>query len=330
MNNYFLVFVFSISVLFGAAYNTNRHFNFEHSSDSKSYIKMANGDYNVTVTHKYRFAIPLVVNKLSLILNNLGLKSERLQMVLFMIINSVLMAIAAVFIFLILECFGFSFLISVLSVLPFLTSRWAVFASALPLVESFYICSICGFLYALIAKKYKILYLFILLGPIAKESFWFYMPMLFFFIEKPKIMFTLGFTLLSIALFLLVRFEIDYLFPNSNPNGLTNALNHIEMVWFSVSRMFSFKGIGELFFVFGWFNLILLFGIFVTKQRFLLLEKSKIGMFLYVSAITLAQMFLSGDIDRMFFLISPIYCVAFAFYFSAVLVKENDSTLKIK
>lgn len=251
-------------------------------------------------------------------------------MVLFLVINSLFMALAAVFIFLILAYFGFSFLISLLSILPFLTSRWAVFASALPLVESFYICSICGFLYALIAKKYKILCLFMLIGPIAKESFWFYMPMLFFFIEKPKIIFTLGFTLLSIAFFLLVRFEIDDLFPNSNPNGLANALNHIEMVLFSAARMFSFKGMGELFFVFGWFNLILLFGIFVTNQRFLLLEKSKIGMVLYVSAITLAQMLLSGDIDRMFFLISPVYCVAFAFCFSAVLAQQNDSTLKIK
>lgn len=323
MNKYLLVFIFNCAILFGSAYNVNRYFNFEHSSDSKSYIKMSNNDYNVTITHKYRFVIPLIVKQLTDISSKLNLNADRTQMVFFLFINTFLMAFSGLFIFKTISNFGFSFLIALVSILPFLTSRWAVFATALPLVESLFIYAICGFLYAISAKKYYLALFFMVLGPIAKESFWLYIPLIFLFSEKPKVIFSIFMLMFSISLFLSIRFYIDYLYPNSNSNGFSNAINHVEMIRFSISRLFSIKGIGELFFVFGWFNLIIITGIYVSKIKYLKLETLKIWIILFICGITLAQMLLSGDIDRMFFLISPLYCVGFAFFFSKIIETQK-------
>lgn len=328
MNKFCLVFIFCCAVLFGSGYNVNRYFNFEHSSDSKSYMKMANNDYNVTVTHKYRFVIPFIISKLNHFVLYFGVKSNRTQQVLFLIINTVFMALAGVFIYLTLQTFGFDKLVSLLGILPFLTSRWAVFATAIPLVESLFLCAICGFLYAILAKKYAFALFFLFLGPIAKESFWLYVPLVFLGFETPKISRTSVAIVLSAAFFLSVRFFIDYLFPKSNPNGLSNVLEQINTIAYSIRRICTLKGFGELFFVFSWFNIFIIYSLIFSKVIFSKCDKFIFIFIFYVVGVTLIQMLLSGDIDRMFFLLSPLYCLVFSFCFSSVLVHKKRIILE--
>jgi hypothetical protein len=94
--------------------------------------------------------------------------------------------------------------------------------------------------------------------------------------------------------------------------SVQNALNHFNNIGYSLRRLFSVKGAGELFSVFGFFTLILLAGLRggETAIRAWLqpLGWTSGGLILVVAV----HMLLSGELARMGYLAAPVFAVAFS------------------
>src|SRR5436190_2016624 len=54
----FAVIFLCAALLAGPAYDSFLHYDFSHSPDAKSYMQMADGNFEVSVTHRYRVAVP--------------------------------------------------------------------------------------------------------------------------------------------------------------------------------------------------------------------------------------------------------------------------------
>ena len=310
------MFILFLGIIFPSAYNTCRHFDFLHSVDTKSYVKMAQGDYNVMVTHKYRFIIPSLSLLTTKIIQNLspnGLNRADINLwqiqLSFLIWNTVFLAMASLVLFKWLALFNLSFLSYLIGVLMFATSRWVNYSAGLPMIDSLYYFVVFLFLYGIQSNQLYMIIIALIIGPIAKESFLILIPLLIF--SKHWKILILS-TIASLAIFYSVRIFVDYLYPLSPTDGLENALNHAQTIFFSIKRICSYKGILELVLVFGWFNIILLtFMLFKFKSSIQILKSIPLISYLFCSMV-LAHMLLSGDTDRMFTLSAPFFTLILA------------------
>lgn len=316
IKQYICVYIFSLSVLIGGAYNTYYHFDFSHSSDSKSYMQMAKGNYNVNITHRYRFVVPLLAGTLAQAIDNFYSSiwknrggfdwSLRLS---FFIVNTLLMSLVGMVIFTICSASGASFTGCLVGLLAFLTSRWAFYISGLPYIDSLYLLSICGLMLGLIKNNQWLIASAIVIGPLAKESFWLFLPMIVIFNYK-NIFKTLLFLTVGAIFFYFSRQVIDALAGSIYTDGLTNAVNHLENIFYTFGRITSIKGLGEILFVFGIFNLLLWYTKWSIHISF---------WFLFITV--LAHVFLSGDVGRMLYLSAPLFCTLFSIGFDELYKK---------
>ena len=65
-----IIFLLYLYVSFSTSYQVFKDSQLELSKDSKSYMQMSNGNYNVNSTHRYRFIIPKTVSLLRPYLGN--------------------------------------------------------------------------------------------------------------------------------------------------------------------------------------------------------------------------------------------------------------------
>lgn len=314
-----LIFLFCCAVIIGPAYTTYDHFDFSHSIDTKSYLQMAQGDFDVTITHRYRMIVPFLAASINAPISGLYkfLWPERENktqglMLSFLIVNTLITSLAGLFIFLTCLEYGASFMASFISILAFLASSWTIYITGLPLVDSLYILVIALTLYGIKVQSRSALIFCILIGPFAKESFIFIAPLILLFGRN-----TLGlnyqlplFLLSGIAAFS-VRYFIDNQLKTPLDENLANAFTHVENI-LSILNRISFRGVGELFRVWGLYSFILLVGFTggraVRKAWSSRLDPACIGLLIAV----LIHMLLSGDAGRMFYLASPVFVVTIA------------------
>jgi len=193
-----------------------------------------------------------------------------------------------------------------------LSSRWAVYLAGLPMVDSLYVLVVTLAFYAARSGSRTALVCCLLLGPLAKESFVFLVPWLLVFGRAAgRWPLQLALLAVTVALTYAVRYWIDTQAGTPPAASVGNAFRHFENIGYSLRRLFSVGGVGDLFSVFGFFWLLFLLGLrnAADWRHWLRPLGWAGGTFLL---IVLLHMLLSGELGRMAYLGSPVVAVALA------------------
>jgi len=315
---YVVIFCLAFSQLIGASFLLSRHYADEFIYDAHSYLQMSQGNYDVTITHRYRFIVPVAAGVVASVFDKVGgyiwkkerpkLWSERLG---FLLVNTFVMSLAATVLYMFLESFGLSFIACFLGILPFLTSFHSIYDSSLPGTDSLYLLSIVWFFWALKSESFIALFLSSVLGILAKEAFLMFLPLLFF-TKNISLLKKLIIVAATIATYIVVRIVINSFVPQSNiEQGISNAISTIEAVSVSLARIFSVQGVLEAVSVFTLFYIPFLW---TAKNYKLFLHKMPAYFFL-IFPIVLCHILLSAELPRMLLYSFPIVCLFVAFCF---------------
>ena len=311
----FLVFFF---VIIGSAYTIYLHFDYLTVIDLRSYIKMAQGDFDVNVTHRYRVIIPFLAKVVSLPISKIytALWPHRAESLWplrlgFLLVNSTLLSLTAYFILKTCLAYSASFLSSLLAVINLLVSRFAIYIAGLPRIDSLYLLIIALVFYGIKTKSYPVLILSILLGPLAKESFIFLIPIIFFYAPIPRKQ-QIALYLLSALPVLTVHYFIDTHLGLSEKQSISNALAHFENIAYTFRKLASVRGLGEIISVFGFFNLVLIIGLTGGKEQIRRWSGKIDGPLRWWLLAVMVHIFLSGDAGRMAYLAAPTVAVMMA------------------
>lgn len=331
VRRWLLPWLLALAALANLAYPTYVHFDFSHSPDTRSYLRMAAGRFDsIRVTHRYRVLVPAaaaaVVGPVAKVYGRVWPQRPAGQWPLrfsFYVVNCCILAGAGACWFNTARRIGASAEAAALAMLAVLTSRWAIYAAGLPLADSLYLLLVGLSYYAVRCGRSEkwALAIVLLLGPLAKESFVFLVPWLFWFGRRtlawPSQMLALfGGTVALFAVHHLIDRRIDA--PLSQ--AVTNALDHIGNITYSLQRAASAKGLGELLSIFGIFTLIIPIALWLEKRLRNRTASPLLSHFGWSEAgllgVVAVHMLLSGDLGRMGYLATPIFCTALAMVFT--------------
>jgi hypothetical protein len=208
-----------------------------------------------------------------------------------------------------------------LAVLAVLSSRWAAYAAGLPLTDSLYLLVFALGYYAVRRGQGAgwALALAFGIGPLAKESFILLLPWLCWYgrnaLPWSKQAVAIGAGLLALGL---VHYAVDSHIQAPATETLSNAVAHFDNLVYSARRAFSPKGIGELLSIFGFFTFLVPVAFWISRQVTpLSVWHRTLGLpeitLLFIVGIHMA---LSGDLGRMGYLASPVFCAALALVFT--------------
>lgn len=184
-----LVYVLALGVLAGPAYTMYVHYDFSHSLDTRSYLRMARGEFaDVNVTRRYRVLVPAAAAAIAWPLEQVYARiwpqratTDWPLRLAFYLLNTLLMAGTGLVLYETCRLYGASAAAAALAVVAVLCSRWAVYTSGLPLVDSLYMLLFALAFYAARSGSGAALVWVLLLGWLVKESFVFLVPWLLVF-----------------------------------------------------------------------------------------------------------------------------------------------------
>ncbi|MCA8832816.1 hypothetical protein [Hymenobacter pini] len=315
-----VVYVLALGLVAGPAYTMYVHYNFSHSLDTRSYLSMARGQFDgVSITRRYRVLVPAAAATVAWPIEQVygriwpqRATSEWPLRLAFYMVNCLLMAGVGLVLFRTCLLYGAAPPAAVLAVAAVLASRWAVYMAGLPLVDSLYLLVCALAFYGVKARSAAALVAVYLLAPQAKESAVFLVPWLLLY-GRPALRWPAQLAWLAVggAAAVAVRFWIDNQVGAPPAESVHNALAHIENLTYSLRRLASVKGIGEIFSIFGFFSLVLVAGgrSASSRQHWIpALGWPGLGVVLVVGV----HMLLSGDLGRMGYLAAPVFAVACA------------------
>jgi len=311
-----------LGVLLNAAYPMYRHYDFSHSLDTRSYLRLASGRFDsVNVTRRYRLLVPLAAGALARPLAHLGEPTGQPRpagewplRLAFYLVNCTLLAAAGACFFRSARLAGAPAGLAAAAVLAGLSSRWAGYAAGLPLTDSLYLL-VFGLSYYAARRGAGAgwaVALALLVGPLAKESFVFLLPWLAWF-GRPALRWR-GQALalaLGVAALAAVHFWVDKAAGAAASASVSNAFAHFENLTYSVRRALSLKGVAELFSIFGLFWGPPLLALARPTGRRALApvlgwpEATMLG-------VVGVHLLLSGDLGRMGYLLAPVFTAALA------------------
>jgi len=331
LRRWLLPWFLALAALANLAYPMYVHYDFSHSSDTRSYLRMAAGRFDsARVTHRYRVLVPaaaaVVAGPVAKIYARVwpqrpaGFWPLRFA---FYLVNCLLLAAAAAAWFNAARYTGAASAAAALAMLAVLTSRWAVYGAGLPLTDSLYLLVVSLGYFAIRRGPGGgwALALALAFGPLAKESFVFLIPWLLWLgrpaLTLPKQLLALFFGL--VTLFAVHRW-VDAQTGANAGQSVSNAFEHVENVIYSLRRAASPKGVGELLSIFGLYTLIPPLALWLLKPKqstpqpavFARLGAPEAGLAVAVGV----HMLLSGDLGRMGYLFAPAFCVLLALCFT--------------
>ena len=316
-----VVYLFAVGVVAGSAYTMYVHYDFSHSIDTRSYLRVARGEFRGnSLTRRYRVLVPAVAAAVAWPLERVYARiwpqratSEWPLRLAFYLVNTLLLAAAGLIIFQTCLLYGATPAAALLALVAVLTSRWAVYLAGLPLVDSLYVLVFAFGFYAARSGSRAALVACILLGPLAKESFVFLAPWLLVFGQRAlRWPWQLLWLALAGALTYAVRHWIDVQAGSEPQASVQNALNHVENISYSLHRLFSVKGAGEIFSIFGFFTLVLLLGLRGGQPNWRPWLNPLGWASLWLGLVVVVHMLLSSELARMGYLFSPVFAVAFS------------------
>jgi hypothetical protein len=309
------LFLVSIAICAGGGYVVAKHADYSWSVDSKSYLQMAKGDYDVTVTHRYRVVVPWLAGSLYS-LSSWWMQSvwpekdtNKLLRFCFFAVNLLFFSFAVACIANAATTLGYSGIVGLLLVLPVCSSRWTVYLIGLPLTDSLYFLSLSCLWIGLASSNPRLLYPALLLGPLAKETFLLFLPLLFLAHLPGKKLIAFTFCLAGVACLIAARWLVNVQYGPPLESDAENILQHVELIRSNVLHLFTLNGLGQVFGTFGLFGL-LPFAYFIPAFR---MHRHSIRQSLrpYLSLffgwllVISIHMLLSGDFSRMFFFTAP-------------------------
>lgn len=308
-----LVALLCAAFLVGPAFNSYLHYDFTHSIDAESYYQMAHGNFDVTVTHKYRIVVPLLARAVKqamevifpFIWPNRDVSAHHLRFGFF-VVNLAFMSLAGWALFATCRAYQLSWWASCLAVMGLLASRWSNYLASLPLVDSFHVFCVAVTFLAIKTQNGRLLALGILLGPISKESFIFIAPATLLF-GSLRVWVQLVLYAISSAMVLAIHQIIDLHFPPGQVGSVHNAFLHLHNVGFSLRRAGSPAGMGDIFTVLGLFNGVWLWALTQPKRWELVKALDWPLWFLLGSVIV--QALISTSLSRMLFVAGPFWVV---------------------
>ena len=312
-----LLFFFCLAILVGPAYNTYLDYNYKSNPDCNTYISIADGNFkDQSLVRRYRIIVPFVAKAVSFPFEQVYTKlwphradSEWPLRMSFLLVNLSLMALTGLTIFHCCKAYNISDSGSLLAVIAVMVGgRWGNLFAALPLTDSLYFLVLCAVIYAMKKNHSLMLALCIIVGPLAKESFLFVAPFIFFLSPLSKIKQVALFAL-SGLLALSIRYWIDHQAGNSIAASVASDAEHIHNIGVSVIRIASVRGIGELATVLGLFSLLLAAGFTGGKKAITSWTNHTdkiIGGFI---PVILIHALLSTEVARMIYLGSAVWAV---------------------
>jgi hypothetical protein len=325
VRRWLLPWALALGVLLNAAYPTYRHYDFSHSLDTRSYLRLASGRFDsVSVTRRYRLLVPLGAGALARPLAVLGDPAGTARptgewplRLAFYLLNCLLLGAAGACFYRCARLASASASAAALALVAVLSSRWAGYAAGLPLTDSLYLLVFGLSYYA--ARRGPgagwAVAVALLLGPLAKESFVFLLPWLAWFGRR-----ALGWRgqlaalALGVAALAAAHVVVDRAAGAPATASLANAFGHVENLLYSLRRGFSVKGLAELFSIFGLFWLPVLAALGQPAGRRALapvLGRAEAALL----GVVAVHMLLSGDLGRMGYLLVPAFTVALALSF---------------
>ena len=331
LRRWLLPWLLAVAALANLAYPMYVHFDFSHSPDTRSYLRMAAGQFDsARVTHRYRVLVPAaaaaVASPIAQIYGRVWPQRPAGWWPLrfaFYVVNCLVLAAAAACWFNAACAAGATAPAAALAMVAVLSSRWAEYAAGLPLTDSLYLL-VFGLGYYAVRRGAGggwALAGALLLGPLAKESFVFLLPWLLWF-GRPALAWSRRLLALAggLAALLLVHYGVDSQLGAPASQSISNALAHFENLAYSLRRAASLKGFGELLSIFGFFSLLIPAAVWWENRGnyknstpfYASLGWSEIGLV----AVVVLHMLLSGDLGRMGYLASPVFCTALALIFT--------------
>ncbi len=299
------------------------HYDFSHSLDTRSYLRLAHGEVQgVNVTRRYRVLVPALAAAAAVPLQSAYARiwpqrttADGPLRLAFYLVNTLLMALFGLLLYQTARLHGATAAAAALAVAAVLSSQWAVYTSGLPLVDSLYLLLFALAFYAAQRAWGLGLGVALLLGPLAKESFVFLVPWLLVFGRRalpwPQQLLALAG---GVGLAAGVRHGVDARLGAPAAESVANAFDHLNNLIYSLKRMFSVKGFGELFGIFGFFWLALLPGIAGRAAAPAASSwRAALGWpGVAFGGVVAVHMLLSGDLGRMGYLAAPVFTVALA------------------
>ncbi|MDO7887646.1 hypothetical protein [Hymenobacter cheonanensis] len=322
VRRWLLPWALSLGVLLNAAYPTYRHYDFSHSLDTRSYLRLAAGRFDsVSVTRRYRLLVPLAAGALARPLAVLGDPASSPRpagewplRLAFYLVNCLLLSATGACFYGAARLAGASAGAAALALVAVLSSRWAGYAAGLPLTDSLYLL-VFGLSYYAARRGAGAgwaVALALLLGPLAKESFVFLLPWLCWHGRQ-----ALGWRgqLAALALggaaLAAAHVVVDRAAGAPATASVTNAFAHVENLTYSLHKILSLKGLAELGSIFGLFWLPVGAALLRAGGRRTLapvLGAPEAGL----AAVVAVHMLLSADLGRMGYLLAPAFTAALA------------------
>ena len=315
-----LIFFFTLAIIMGTSYNTYLSFERFRNYDSDTYLNIANGKFKEeSLVRRYRVIVPFAARAVSVPLQTVYYKIWRHKrsdfnwplLMGFYLINSILLSLAAVLIFQICKTYNASGLGALFALIVFCTGgRWLSFNAGHPSTDSLVVLCIAAMIYCCRKRNDWLMAAALIIGPFSKESFLFFIPFAFYYSKSPLIK-TGIYIITGLLLYCLLRFIIDSntgvsFFESWKADG-----ENFGNMALSLQRIFSVKGMGELFTDYGLFTLLPLLLLARKSYRQLLVKQINWFHFSF-AAIILLHILLSEEVSRMLFLGSALWMVLFS------------------
>lgn len=330
-SNYFL-FVLFLAIISGFAFGFADVYDHMSNVDVQTYVGLSEFDFDQHPVRRYRVIIPFLAAAIHYVLGPIlnllspnNFPGDFSRIMSFVIVNSCLMSLYAVILFKICRSVldNSNLWPALIGVLSVLTCRWTMLISGSALVDSLFLVVLGCLLLGIIRKEIWLVILAIYIGPWAKESFIFFVPLLLFFERKhySKILLHL---LVSGVLIFSFRYLFDQYIGAEFGESLSRDVSHFEVIPKSLDRLFSFHGLYEVLSIGGVWNLILFGGLLLKEVREKIKESlTSLWGVLVISVVI--QALLSFELARMFYLLTPLLAILVAIVFDIL-----SSRIKLK
>ena len=309
------VFLISFAIFFGANYNVYLSYERFYNPDSETYMNIANGDFKgQSLVRRYRVIVPFMAKGVSELINPFYYKifkehREKYDWPLitgFYLINCILLALSALIIFEILQSYKLSISAQAMAMLAFIVGgRWQGIIAAHPIVDSLYVLVIALLILGIQKQSLFFIGLAILLGPFSKESFLFFIPLLFIYTNKLRLR-ILILLIISYTLHIFCRYLIDTQDATNIASSAITDTSHIYSIIISIHKFLSIKGWLDIFSVYGFFSFIIV--ACLLKKQFYIYIISKFNFYyLCFGIIILIHALLSSEIGRMLYAGSALF-----------------------
>lgn len=295
----------------GSSFAVYRNFDYTSNPDCFDYMSMAKFDYKPTnPVRRYRPIVPTIVYFVNIPISNVFYKiwndkdtaHEWPLRLSFFLVNCLIMSVTGYLIFHFTYQYTQYFWPSLFSVLAFTSTIWCAYITGMPMADSIYHLTLVMLYFGLLFNNKLLLYTSICIGPFAKESFVFFIPVIIWFVNGYKIQ-SLLIIAVSLGAVLLFRMYIDTIIGVTQQQSIQSDLEHFNSILFSLRKIFSIKGALDLFSVFGFFALPLFY---LKKCK---LESKIILLNSSFLVIIIVHMLLSSEVSRMFYFYAAPFCL---------------------